>query len=584
MDAHHDASHLHRPVAAAIAALLVGYGVALVFGLPQAATEAVVASKHLPEHGEEHEHGEGHDEQQDGDAVGESTPSDDHADASDDHSTATLELEHSTESGGEAEQGDALHAAIGPDELPPIFMAAPFILLLASIAILPLMRFTAEWWESNVSRLLVAVVLAAITLGYYAFFHGSPVDAHWPVHSLVQPTESGPQWQLAATVLINAMLGEYTPFIVLLFSLYAISGGIRVDGYLAPRPVTNALFIGVGGVLASFLGTTGAAMILIRPLLEANASRRYVQHTVVFFIFVVCNCGGLLLPIGDPPLFLGYLRGVPFTWTLSLWQPWLFTNGVLIALYYLWDHFLAYPHESSKVRGAPDATAAPFRVLGLAVNGPLLLGVVLAVALLDPSKPFPGTTWHAPMFLREAVQLGLVAVSLVAGEIELRKRNRFTYHAILEVAALFLGIFICMQPVLQMLNVYGPKMGFAAPYEILGLGVPPVHKFYWVTGALSSVLDNAPTYLVFFETARSIPAPEGVVTVAGVLEAQLVAISLAAVFMGAMTYIGNGPNFMVKAIAESSGVKMPSFFGYILYSVCVLLPVLIAVSLLFLKT
>lgn len=594
MDAHHDSSRLSRPVAATIAVLLASYGVALVFGLPQAMTAAVVDAQHHDFGAEEPEGvNSGHADTGHVD-TGHAESGHEESSLADDHAAEgePAHAEDHAEEGSHGSVGDpswlthdeAVHAeghAVGPDDLPPVAMATPFLLLLGSIALLPLLRFSAHWWESNLHRFYVAAALATATLAYYAFLHGRPVEGHWPVHSFVEPTASGPQWHIATTVLMNAILGEYVPFIVLLFSLYTISGGIRAEGNLAPRPETNALFIAVGGALASFLGTTGAAMILIRPLLEANSRRRHVQHTVVFFIFVVCNCGGLLLPIGDPPLFLGYLRGVPFMWTLSLWQPWLFTNGVLIGLYYLWDRFYSYPRESIDVRTTTDQTAAPFHVLGLGLNIPLLLGVVLAVALLDPSKPLPGTDFHAPMFLREGIQLALVAISLVAGNPELRRRNRFTYHAIVEVAALFLGIFICMQPVLQMLNVYGPKMGFAAPGEILGLGVPPVHKFYWVTGGLSSVLDNAPTYLVFFETARSIPSTGGP-TIAGVLESQLIAISLGAVFMGAMTYIGNGPNFMVKAIAESAGVRMPSFFGFVLYSGAVLLPVLALVSFLFL--
>jgi Na+/H+ antiporter NhaD/arsenite permease-like protein len=357
----------------------------------------------------------------------------------------------------------------------------------------------------------------------------------------------------------------------LLFSLYAISGGIRITGDLAAHSLTNTVFIAVGGVLASFIGTTGAAMVLIRPLLETNSERKHVAHTVVVFIFVVCNCGGLLLPIGDPPLFLGYLRGVPFLWTMHLIGPWLFVNGVLLAIYWAMDHFFYYPHETKPDIRSDETRIKKLQFQGLWLNGALLLGVVLAVALLDPSKPVPGTNWHPWLYLREAVQLALVAVALAFGSREVRRANKFNYHAIIEVAALFLGIFVCMQPALQILNVGGK-----------GLGIDSPQKFYWITGGLSSVLDNAPTYVVFFETAKALPTATGASTVAGVYEPFLVAISLGAVFMGAMTYIGNGPNFMVKAIAESSGVRMPSFFGYMVYSVLILLPVLVAMTLIFL--
>jgi Na+/H+ antiporter NhaD/arsenite permease-like protein len=294
-----------------------------------------------------------------------------------------------------------------------------------------------------------------------------------------------------------------------------------------------------------------------------------VAHTVVFFIFLVCNCGGCLLPIGDPPLFLGYLEGVDFLWTLSLWKPWLVTNGLLLVIYWLWDTFYAHPHERASDVQRDIRMAGPLKVSGLWPNALLMAGVIAAVALLDPAKAVPGTDWHPWIFLREGVLLTLVALSLVLGSAEIRERNGFTYGAIVEVAALFLGIFVCMQPALALLHEHGAALGIHSP-----------RAFFWATGALSSVLDNAPTYLVFFKAAQSLPADGA--TMAGVDVARLAAVSLGAVFLGAMTYIGNGPNFMVKAIAEQSGVKMPSFFGYCVYSFGVLLPVFVLVSLLFL--
>jgi Na+/H+ antiporter NhaD/arsenite permease-like protein len=375
----------------------------------------------------------------------------------------------------------------------------------------------------------------------------------------------------AWAVLAGAILSEYVPFIVLLFALFTISGGIRIEGDLAARPATNTAIIAIGGLLASFVGTTGAAMLLIRPLLNTNRDRVRVRHTVVFFIFVVCNCGGCLLPIGDPPLFLGYLAGVPFLWTAGLWPAWAFVNVALLTIYFLWDSLHAWPSEPATIRRRAERSGG-LTVRGLWPNGPLLVGVVLSVALLDPSKPLPGTEWHAWLYLREAVQLALVGLSLGLGSKLLRRQNRFNYHAIAEVAALFLGIFICMQPALQILAVRGPGLGLDAPWQ-----------YFWATGLLSGVLDNAPTYVVFFQTAGALSAEQGLTpTVAGVHEPLLVAISLGAVFMGAMTYIGNGPNFMVKAIAETSGVEMPSFFGYMLYSGGVLLPVLVVATLVFL--
>ncbi|MEX0713875.1 MAG: sodium:proton antiporter [Pirellulales bacterium] len=458
---------------------------------------------------------------------------------------------------------------------PPLAMVVPFALLLGAIALLPLIPFASRWWQSNLNRFYVAGGLALVTLLCYLLVHAGPVERHFLGHDLVLPGKGALSWELTGAVLANAILHEYVPFITLLFSLYTICGGIRIAGDLPAHPLTNTMFLAVGGLLASFIGTTGAAMVLIRPLLETNAERQRVQHTVIFFIFVVCNCGGCLLPIGDPPLFLGYLRGVPFLWTFSLWQEWLFVNGVLLAVYYLWDRLWAHPRESAAALARDETRLHRLRFSGIGLGALLLLGVVLSVALLDSSKPLPGTDWIPWLYLREAVQLGLVGLSLLFGSRHVRGANRFNYHAIVEVAALFVGIFICMQPALQILDARGPD-----------LGLRTAQQFFWWTGGLSSVLDNAPSYLVFLETASALPhdpqiAGAGVEPV-GVGAALLTAISLGSVFMGAMTYIGNGPNFMVKAIAEQSGVRMPGFLGYLLYSTLVLLPLLVVMTWIFL--
>jgi Na+/H+ antiporter NhaD/arsenite permease-like protein len=306
-------------------------------------------------------------------------------------------------------------------------------------------------------------------------------------------------------------------------------------------------------------------MLLIRPLLETNSERKHVAHTAVFFIFTVCNCGGCLLPIGDPPLFLGYLQGVPFMWTFTLWKEWLFVNGTLLLVYFLLDTSWFHRREPAASLKRDIRQRRPLQISGWQLNAPLLLGVVLAVAFLDPTKAVPGTVWHSWIYLREVVQLGLVAISIGFGSHQIRVANRFNYGAIIEVAAVFSGIFITMQPALQILKVHGSELGLRSPAQ-----------FFWVTGLLSGVLDNAPTYLVFFQAAQSMPQPSGASLVAGVEEITLIGISLGAVFMGAMTYIGNGPNFMVRAITEESGVKMPTFFGYIAYSSLILFPVLAA--------
>ncbi len=445
---------------------------------------------------------------------------------------------------------------------PPYWTIIPFVMLLGAIATFPLMHKTEHWWESNLHRFYVAAGLGVLTLSYYAFLHRAPVEIHWPGHAVAPVVDGAAQTGFVQAILVNAILSEFVPFIVLLFSLYTIAGGIRIEGDLRADSVTNATIMGVGAVLASLIGTTGAAMLLIRVLLETNRERKHVAHTVIIFIFIVCNCGGCLLPIGDPPLFLGYLQGVHFLWTLNLWPSWLTVNGLLILVYLMLDRFFFYPKESLADIKRDIEQTRKLKITGLKLNGSLLIGVVLAVALLDPNKAVPGTDWHAWMYLREIVQLGLVAVSLYFGQKSVRAANDFSFGAIIEVAALFIGIFICMQPALQILTEKGTLIA-----AHLGPG-----GYFWASGALSSFLDNAPTYLVFFKTAQI--AGVGGPT-AGVPEAILVSISLGSVFMGAMTYIGNGPNFMVKAIAEKSNVKMPSFFGYMVYSCLILLPILV---------
>ena len=471
--------------------------------------------------------------------------------------------QHTASLGSEAPTGPHGGAAA----CPPIWMILPFALLLAAIAAGPLTPLTAHWWESNLHKFYASGALSLVVLAYYVLFCRRSVPGHWPIEHLAVPAPGGLGWNLAGTVLSNAILGEYLPFIALLFSLYVIAGGIRIEGDLPAHPLTNTAFLGVGVLLASVIGTTGAAMLLIRPLLESNRERKHVRHTVIVFIFAVCNCGGCLLPLGDPPLFLGYLFGVPFFWTLKLWPAWLLVNGLLLAIYFLWDHFWYYPREAARDIACDETQRQPLRFRGLGLNAFLLAGVVLAVALLDPSKPLPAAAWHPWIYLRETVQLGLVAMSLVWTAPAVRRDNDFSYGAILEVAALFLGIFICMQPPLEILHAEGPSLGLSTPLH-----------FFWAGGGLSAVLDNAPTYGVFFETARSLG---GSPAVAGVQESLLTAVSLGSVFMGAMTYIGNGPNFMVKSIAEKSGVAMPGFFGFVVYSSAILLPILVLVAVLF---
>ncbi|MGB9688469.1 sodium:proton antiporter [Thermogutta sp.] len=567
----------NRRVVAGLCVVFVLYALALIAGWPQAATRKIVeAEKHAQAQAEarQAESAASLDQPSHGDRSAEANHPDSEKgqtqspgeSASGEHkegAVGSAAAAHGTEN-----QHGTPHGALGH---PPLWMISPFVALLLIIAVFPLLPWTEHWWESNLHRFYVAAVLALVTLAYYLFIYEQPVEGHWPAHYISYPNSAGLNWANAFAVFANAIFSEYIPFIVLLFSLYTISGGIRIEGDLRAKPITNVIIMFIGGVLASLVGTTGAAMLLIRLLLDTNSERKHVAHTVVFFIFIVCNCGGCLLPIGDPPLFLGYLRGVPFLWTLQLWKEWAFVNIGLLIIYFLWDTFYFYPHEEKRDIRRDVTQVRRLQVRGLWPNLPLLVGVVLAVALLDPSKPFPGTNVHPPLYLREVVQLAMVALSLMFGDHQNRVANRFNYGAIVEVAALFFGIFITMQPPLQILHVEGPRLGLTEPAH-----------FFWATGALSSFLDNAPTYVVFFETARTLGGENLVPPGTGVAHDLLVAVSLGAVFMGANTYIGNGPNFMVRAIAEKRGIKMPSFFGYMLYSGCILIPLFILVTFIFL--
>ena len=445
---------------------------------------------------------------------------------------------------------------------PSPFVAAPFVILLAMIAVLPLIPATHHWWEQNRSKLMASLVLGAIVLGHYAF-------RGWGYH------HSAAGWPAVVAVIRHSILQDYVPFVTLLFSLYVIAGGIWIEGDIRALPRINTSFLAFGALIASLVGTTGASMILIRPLLQTNQGRTRVRHTVVFFIFLVSNIGGCLLPIGDPPLFMGYLQGVPFLWTLRLWGPWLFTTLVVLAIYYVWDT-IAYRREPAEAITMDNASYDPPR-LGGKRNLVWLGGVVLTVALVVPGQRIAGTEVVTLSHVREVILLALAGLSILTTPRGLRILTGFTYGPVIEVACLFLGIFLTMPPAIEILQARGN-----------GLSLDQPSSLFWAVGGLSSVLDNAPTYLVFLEIAKTMPARAGMalVTLGGggaVDNGRLVAISLGAVFLGAMTYIGNGPNLMVKAIAESRGVKMPSFLGYLGYSVAVLLPVFVLVALLFVR-
>ncbi len=400
------------------------------------------------------------------------------------------------------------------ETLPP-WSVLPFVGLLLSIAFVPLV--SPAWWRAHYAQLSLAF--------------GLPVALFF---------------LLADRPELVRTLHDYLGFIILLATLFSISGGILVRGDFPPTPWVNALFLAFGAVVANLIGTTGASVLLVRPLLRANAKRPSHAHVVVFFIFLVSNIGGALTPLGDPPLFLGFLRGVPFFWTLRLWPLWLLTVALVLAVFcavdlWHWRREAMHPREQLvfAIRGGH--------------NFIFLAGVIGAV--------FAPSPWREGLMLL----MGLLSYFLTREEIHVE--NGFTFAPIKEVAILFLGIFMAMMPALVILETRGARLGLSQPWH-----------FFWVTGALSSFLDNAPTYLSFFSAAHSLGLPA---EVAGIPANLLAAVSAGAVFMGANTYIGNGPNFMVKAIAEEQGVKMPGFLGYMVYSGAVLMPIFAIVTCIF---
>jgi Na+/H+ antiporter NhaD/arsenite permease-like protein len=411
----------------------------------------------------------------------------------------------------------------------PLWSAGPFVLLLLALALLPLLA--ERFWHSNAHKALVVAWLALPVAGYL-FALGAP-----------------------GTRALLHELEQYVSFILLLASLYTIAGGIVLDGDIQAKPLTNTLFLALGAGLANLIGTTGASMLLIRALLRINQQRRHTHHLPIFFIFTVSNLGGLLTPLGDPPLFLGYLNGVPFAWTLQLWPQWLAANGIVLAVFLAWDA-RAYRRESAKALERDVRQTEPLRVRGL-VNFLFLFGVVGAVLMQS----------SLPRGVSELGIAGMAVLSLYATSEGLRECNGFSWGPITEVAVLFAGIFVTMVPALELLKVHGPSFGVTQPWQ-----------YFWLTGSLSSFLDNAPTYLTFATMAAG---PHDFRWLAQNEPAILKAISCGAVFMGANTYIGNGPNFMVKAIAEEAGLRTPSFFGYMAYSGLILLPIFVILTLCF---
>ncbi len=431
-----------------------------------------------------------------------------------------------------AETGDAGHDGHDLASHMGVYWVVPFVLLLLSIAVLPLVAH--HWWESLRNRAIVSFGLS-LPVAIYLMMYGR----HDLAHSML----------------------EYVAFIALLGSLFVVSGGIVVSGDIRATPAVNTAFLAVGAVLANFVGTTGASMLLIRPLLSTNSERKNIKHIPLFFIFIVSNIGGSLTPLGDPPLFLGYLRGVPFTWTLGLLPEWALMVGMLLIVFFLWDR-VAVKRESAAAIREDKAHINPLALRGK--RNFIWVGAIIAAVFL-------------PMPWRAVAMFGIAAASYFSTPRNLHLANRFTFFPINEVAILFAGIFVTVVPALVLLEANGQALGVTEPWQ-----------YFWLTGILSSFLDNAPTYLTFTSLGMGMLGLEGGGTAPLMQLVQhpegnliLKAISAGAVFMGANTYIGNAPNFMVKAICEERGLSMPSFFGYMLWSFGILGPLLLVITWIF---
>lgn len=431
--------------------------------------------------------------------------------------------------------------------------AIPFAGMLLSIALGP--RFAAQFWDPHYGK--AAAFWAALVMVPLAIVYGP---------------------RTAGEALFHSLALDYLPFILMLFALYTTAGGLHVGGRLRASPASNSALLALGAVAASLIGTTGASMLLIRPLLHANAGRRRNAHVVIFFIFLVANIGGALSPLGNPPLFLGFLHGIGFFWFVThLWRQTLLSLGLLLALFYIVDLYFFRREEVVASPGAPLRISGRVNLLLIGVA----IGAIIMSAIWRPGLGIDvfGTRIELQNLLREALMIAAGLASLRLTSRATRAANGFEWHPIVEVATLFAGIFITIVPVMAMLEA-----GAAGPFRpLIGLithsdGSPDNIAYFWVTGLLSSFLDNAPSYLVFFELAGGDPA-----RLMGPLATVLTAISLGAACMGAVTYVGNAPNFMIYAIARRAGVKMPGFFGYLLWSGAILAPLFLLLTIVFFK-
>ena len=435
----------------------------------------------------------------------------------------------------------------------PLWMCIPFAGLLLCIAILPLVK--AEWWEE----------------------HQPHAVALWSILFII-PFAMRYSAGTALETVLECLVNDYLTFIILLFGLFCVAGNITMSGDLAGSPRVNVGLLALGTLLSSWIGTTGASMLMIRPVVKMNAWRKKKRHIIIFFIFLVSNIGGCLTPIGDPPLLMGFMRGVPFFWSLHL-APILFFNMlVLLTIFYFIDKRAYRQDIASGLKPDISKPGVDIKVEGLH-NVVFLVAIVVAVILSGtlPSLPmfqdaagnvlgitiYKSVKLTFPAIIEVAIILLAALLSFKTTNEKIRTQNHFTWGAIKEVAVLFIGIFITMQPALALLKTMGPNLGITEPYEM-----------FWATGLLSSFLDNTPTYLVFLTTAGTLGFTSGIVTTVGTISVKiLMAISCGAVFMGANTYIGNAPNFMVKSISDENGIRMPSFFGYMGWSLCILVPV-----------
>jgi len=457
------------------------------------------------------------------------------------------------EAGADHHHGDAPHL---DGSLLKLYWVIPFAGILLSIAIMPLAA--PNFWHHNFGK--ISAFWAGCFLIPFALVFGFEITLYEVIHVL---------------------LLEYLPFIILLFSLFTVAGGVRVKGSLTGSPIVNTTMLFIGTVIASWMGTTGAAMLMIRPIIRANEWRKHQVHTIVFFIFLVANIGGSLTPLGDPPLFLGFLKGVSFFWpTTHMFLPMVIVATILLVLYFLVDTWL-FRKENEKPHATDEGDEGGKLRLEGSVNILLLAGIVGAVLLSGIWKPgLSFEIYHVPLELQNIVRDVLLIVIAIASlkltQDASRTANGFSWFPIMEVAKLFAGIFLTIVPAIAILKS-GTEGALGWLVSMVTVDGQPVNSMYfWLTGILSSFLDNAPTYLVFFNTAGG-----DATALMGPMANTLLAISAGAVFMGANTYIGNAPNFMVRSIAEERGIAMPSFFGYMIWSIGILVPIFVLISLLF---